>query len=282
LNTYWDYDDPANPKKYLRQSELRFISGTMSGPTSGTAKPLITNKTPRRPTHGVFFQVPLGMVDDRINFSGLGNLLNTWGYYIEFNTDLRPAFMSNLRNPPPPKYRYRLMEFIQPSDALSVYSRTAGKPDYLGREWFSEPLAKNPPPSHPLGENVIALVILPRLSKKDELATTGKLAPRYAYDSTATMNPGNESSTNPSLSPKNQLPPILQVTLVVLSEKSAGRLENGATPPLLDAALDPLFQEAAKFDADLAILEAELIKQKVDYRVFTSSVSIRGAKWSRN
>ena len=56
LNTYWDYDNPTAPKKYLRQSDLRFISGNM---TAGPKK-LLTAVGPRRPTHGIFFQAPLG------------------------------------------------------------------------------------------------------------------------------------------------------------------------------------------------------------------------------
>ena len=30
LNTYWDYDNPAQPQRYLRQSELHFITGKAS------------------------------------------------------------------------------------------------------------------------------------------------------------------------------------------------------------------------------------------------------------
>ena len=48
LNTYWDYDSPTAPTKYLRQSDLRFISGNM---TAGPKK-LLTAAGPRRPTHG--------------------------------------------------------------------------------------------------------------------------------------------------------------------------------------------------------------------------------------
>ncbi len=56
LNTYWDYDDPAKPTRYQRQSDLRFIAGNMQTLTGGATKPV-------RPTHGLFFQAPLGFVD---------------------------------------------------------------------------------------------------------------------------------------------------------------------------------------------------------------------------
>ena len=74
LNTYWDYDNPTKPTRYLRQSDLRFITGR--------TETLLATKTPRRPTHSVFFQAPLGFVNDDTNFSGLDNLINTWGYYV--------------------------------------------------------------------------------------------------------------------------------------------------------------------------------------------------------
>lgn len=77
LNTYWDYDNPTVPKKYLRQSDLRFVAGD--------AEILLKPATLRRPTHSVFFQAPLGYVGDTTNFGGLDNLINTWGYYVEFN-----------------------------------------------------------------------------------------------------------------------------------------------------------------------------------------------------
>jgi hypothetical protein len=52
------------------------------------------------------------------------------------------------------------------------------------------------------------------------------------------------------------------------------------------------FRSSSNFDSDLHLsktipvdadtsLEAELIRQKVNYRIFTSNVPIRAAKWSR-
>src|SRR5258708_3308729 len=49
LNTYWDYDSPSTPKRYLRKSELRFISGRMTGKPAD--KPLLATSALRRPTH---------------------------------------------------------------------------------------------------------------------------------------------------------------------------------------------------------------------------------------
>ena len=279
LNTYWDYDNPQTPKKYFRQSELRFISGNM---TVG-AKKLLSVVKPRRPTQGVFFQAPLGFVDDTANFSGLDNLINTWGYYVEFNYDTRPAFIEAMSAAvkPPNRWRYRLMELMQPSNGLSIYNYTAGNPGYVGKEWFasslpavSVPTAPPVTPTHILAENVIALVLRPRLSKKEEETMSKTLSKDYFYDSTVT-------NADPEINPKSQLPPILQVTMVAIDEVSANRISNGVNPPAFDALLDTLFLDTAKFDADLVTLQTALTNQRISSRIFTSSVSIRGAKWSR-
>ncbi len=286
LNTYWDYDSPTKPTKYLRQSDLRFIAGGMTV-AGGGAKPLLTNSPVRRPTQGVFFQAPLGYVDDAANFSGLDNLLNTWGYYVEFRDEAlaRPAFVTQS-----PRYRYRLMELMQPSNSLSIYQWTSPpiRPTtpYTAKDWFSAalptsavaPVATTPPPPpllvHALADNVIALVVLPKLSKKDETSTVKTLSKNYSYDSTST-------NADADINPKSQLPPIVQVTLVAIDETSAARMANGLTPPALDASLDAIFLDSTKFDDDLKTLQKTLTDQRIGYRVFTSNVSIRGAKWSR-
>ncbi len=56
---------------------------------------------PTGPRREYFFRHPLGYVDDTTDFSGMENLLNTWGYYVEFNKDIRPTFINALSNPPP-------------------------------------------------------------------------------------------------------------------------------------------------------------------------------------
>jgi uncharacterized protein (TIGR02599 family) len=291
LNTYWDYDDPLKPTIYQRQSELRFIMGQM---TTGP-RPLLAKTARRQPTHGVFFQAPLGFVNDAPNFSGLENLLNTWGYYVEFSKDVRPPFIDTMSNPPPARYRYRLMELMQPSNSLSVFKYTSGmhasnKPNtvvYKGKEWFADLLPKTADPgsatavpeaSHVLAENVIALVLLPKLSKKEE--EKGKrLTKDYGYDST---NPTNV--TDPEINPKNQLPPIVQMTVVAIDEGSASRIANGSTPPPFDKLLDTLFLDAGAFEADLQLLQATLASASppIRFRVFTTNIGIRGAKWSKD
>jgi uncharacterized protein (TIGR02599 family) len=281
LNTSWDYHYPngntaAQPDKYVRQSDLRFIAGQ--------TQTLMASANPPRPTHGIFFQAPLGYVDDTTNFGGLDNLLNTWGYYLEYNKDIRPPFIDALPHAPPLRYRFRLMEYMQPANKLTIYSLTSGNPGYTGHEWFTNALNDPAPPVHVLAENVVALVLLPKLSPSED-STGAKLAPTYAYDSTT-----DASSGSPSLNPKNQLPPIVQVTLVAIDEASAARMTDTDITNLTGE-LGGLFTDVTQYDTDLKLtpgasgnpsLANYLSSHKINYRIFTTNVSLRGAKWSRN
>ena len=279
LNTYWDYDVPSAPTKYVRQSELRFISGN-------TVALAGTPAAPRQwLTHGVFFQAPLGFSQDTTTY-GLENLLNTWGYFIEFGDDSaqRPAIVTTAITPL--RYRYRLCEMMQPTNALTIYggtggnSGTSGNPSYAGKDWFSVAMnlpdtATNPArPVHVLAENIIALIILPKLSQTEDLTGTA-LAPTYLYDSTA-------KNTNAELNPKNQLPPVVEVTMVAIDEGSAIRLAQGQGATMPDFGLNGLFTNASQMDADLNTLETTLASKHINYHVFSTNVAIKGAKWSRD
>jgi len=273
LNTYWDYDDPSAPTRYIRQSELRFLSG----PTEAIAGSPPAGK--RWPFQGVFFQASLGAAQPgQTDLSGLNSLLNTWGYFVEFGSDdtFRPPILNG--SAIPLRYRFRLCELIQPANELTIYDHTSGaasgKPktiSYTGNDWFAPALTSSAGrPVHELAENVIALILLPKLSS-DEDPSRSQLAPLYTYDSTTTRS-------DEKINSKNQLPPVMQLTMVSLDESSARRLENGSTMPNLG--LDGLFTDATKYEADLRQLEQTLTQKNLNYRVFTTSVQLREAKWS--
>ena len=285
LNTYWDYLDASNatrttnnsstfvPARYARQSELRFISGPA---LAGTA----TGVTPR-PTHSIFFVAPLGEVSSTTDYSGLPNLLNTWGYYVEYADDsnMRPGFLRGLE-PPLKKSRFRLMELMQPSEAMTLYKYTSGSSTYDGKEWFTDaldpssavPPSQASPPVHVLAENVIALVLLPKLTPQED-STGTLLSPAYSYDSTV-------KRATAAINSKNQLPPVVQITMVSIDETSANRM-TAADNTALQTKLGTLFTDATQYAADLATLEQYLVDKRINYRIFTTNVSIKGAKWSR-
>jgi uncharacterized protein (TIGR02599 family) len=242
LNTYWDYDDPTKPTKYIRQSELRFLSGRGASATDWQ-----TNYDPTRPTHAVFFFAPLGYVENPSDanksnpYRGLDNLLNTWGYFIHYDNDrqLKPPFVKS-----PDRNRLRLMEVMVPSQNVNIYN-LINSPSYASYGWrFGSGgggTAVENIYSHVLAENVIALVLLPKLSKADidkwnasgggkydETSLVGKTS--YTYD---TYAPAGNLKKDPRLNPKNQLPPIVQVSMVAIDEASAIRMSDADNQDLL-------------------------------------------------
>ncbi len=308
LNAYWDYDNALAPTKYLRRSELRFTSGPME---------VIGGTTPAgtlRPLHGVFFLAPFGETVDA-KYNGYDNLLCTWGYFMEVGSDekLRPPFMTNAMLEP--RYRPRLMEFSHPAENNIIFTKTSGitrvasgeklGKDYVGKTWYQNPLkgasasggVQTPPITpniHVIAENIVAFVILPRLSIEDEEEVKGAagdpdlspIAPRYEYDSSPVPGAPDARYNKGITNPKNQLPPLLQVTMVAVDEAGAQKLGYS------QATLDPLglsskFKESKDYSEDLLTsgppdsLENKLIAKRVNYRVFSTNVVIRGAKWSR-
>ncbi|XHR27113.1 MAG: Verru_Chthon cassette protein C [Chthoniobacteraceae bacterium] len=291
MNTYWDYVDANGnfrsgssfvPARYVRQSELRFISGpSLTGDAS-------------KPTHAIFFQAPLGVTSGTA-YANLATALNTVGYYLEFESDKdqRPACILNAQ-PNHFDYRFRLKEMIEPTESLTLYQYTSGSGNssYKGAEWYMTPMGTNTTGtswSRVMADNIVALVFLPKLSTEED-STGTKLCPNYTYDSTLT-------NADPLINPKNQLPPVVQVTMVAIDEESAARLAgmNGNAMP--DLGLETLFQDASKYQADLDQLQANLLRRTysnngntyspavklptaVNYRIFTTNVPIRTAKWS--
>lgn len=275
LNTYWDYDSATAPQRYVRRSELRFISGNI--PDVATAL-----NPSACPTHAVFFQAPLGYVADG-TYHGMENLLNTCGYYLQLADDskTRPAFLTS-----PSRERLRLMQLLEPSESLTLYTGSSGKPAYNATDWFTTPLGATSY-SHVLAENVIALVIIPEEIVPDPVDSSKTvkqvIGSSYSY-STAPAVP----LVSPQPKTENQLPPLLQVTMVAIDEASAQRLQSMGDP-VATLGLGSLFSfpgdlsnpSQPGYAQDLKTLESKLQSLKLTYRIFTSVVSIRGAKWSR-
>jgi len=325
LNTYWDYADvngnprtAANaptfvPSSYLRQSELQFISGQSMSSTTQSTGLLSALASTRAPllytTHSIFFQAPLGYSSTTTSTATLANLLNECGYFIEFSSDSvdRPNFLTTTSGTTtiPLRYRFRLKELSIPTESNEIYTYVSNQ---FPPNWITDPLTLAAPLKRTIADNIIALIILPMRSPNDPATsgTTAQLAPHYAYDSRAwvTTSPTNPVVANADSSPlvgttRNQLPPLVQVTMVAIDEPSALRLAavNGKTMPTftntaLTGGLSSIFQTASsatgiangqygdEYLTDLASLQQALANLHITYRVFSTSISISQAKWS--
>ena len=271
LNTYYDYQDASGnwvggasstaPATYARRSDLHFICGqgnTLLG-TSSTLTPV---------THAVFFQSPLGW---STTYTAQQRLLNACGFYVAYGPDPNvPSFLSGLA----PRYRYRLMEFLQPSEKLQVYQTATGN------TWFTQPISGSydTASNYVLAENVIALVIWPKLSGGDQtIAGTTGLTTDYTYD---TRKAGVTST--------NQLPPVVQVSIVTIDEASAIHLGNTSSPPNAAVGLTPTIFTSSTYPSagqnqlqiDLAQMETTLTASHLNFRVYQTEVAIGGAKWT--
>jgi uncharacterized protein (TIGR02599 family) len=180
------------------------------------------------------------------------------GYFVEFSDDTsEPAFLLTTH-----RYRWRLRQVEQPSEALQVYAASSTS------AWIQQlvPASASAPM---LAENVIALVVLPDRYAADNGAA---LAPTYSYDS---RNGANAVTLN-------QLPPRLILALVAIDELSAERLalQNGANAPALVAA--NLFQQGtpSQLAQDLATLDASLTAQKIGHRIYRRELQLPSAAWS--
>ena len=255
LNTYWDYNDPNSPTKYERHSELHFLSS----PSSSVGGSGLT--AAKNPGHAVFFQAPTGIVAEEKEYANLPNLLNVWGFFVEFGSDEAdvPDFLNNLVTP---KYRYRLKQWQVPSEYVGVYATTSGN------AWINLTGSGAIRPQT-LAENVILLLAIPRMptvagAPGSILADSG-----FVYDS--------RSGTSSDFQ-KNQLPPAMEVIMVAIDEASAQRLadEHGSSPPLTI----PSFSSTTSFEKDLADFREDLDEQKVRYIILRSIVTMRAGRWS--
>lgn len=272
LNPYWGYADSTTeykgiadaPNRYARLSDLRFVTGRASTLLTGGSKP----------GHCSFFVAPVGFHVNS-DYDGLKSLLTTMGYFVSSVSDATtiPPFLAGRI---PEATRFRLMEFRQPAEMNPIYAVQSGSASASAwlSNWLAEARNDDSPYLNTIADNVIALILSPRLAPEAGLAEADEtsIAADYTYDS---MNQTNAATLN-------QMPPLVQVTMVAIDEPSAKRLTNfgsGAMPDLLGQS-GAAFSTASRYESDLEDLEDYLTQQRIQYRVFTTTVAIRTAKWS--
>jgi uncharacterized protein (TIGR02599 family) len=151
-----------------------------------------------------------------------------------------------------------------------------------------------------LADNIIALVLLPKLAEQDRPSPTRlDLAPNYNYDTRPSTDDGTPKETDKfdAVDKKqvHQLPPIMQVTMVAIDEATAIRQQQltGQIAPDWTESLFNAVSNEEDFRRDLGepvspaagsllyrLQHPTTPSLKISYRVYTSDVVIRGAKWS--
>jgi len=265
LNTYWEYDNPTAPTVYRRQSDLQFL--------------VIQNTQKSGYGQEIYFPSPQAYSSDTTLRSTEG-LLNACSFFVRYDSDqnFRPSTQQG-----PLRYRYRLMQALQPTENFAVYKSgldaTATEAQWTAywtaHAWTTD--ISNTSTAQfitPLADNVIAMIIWPRLTLADDEAGT-LLASHYIYDS----KDGQYSKPQKNIA--NQLPPTLHVTLVTISEASAAALNMGSTPPtVIESALNNKFTDVTQYQQDLVDLASKLDSNKIDYTILNTTVILRESKWS--
>ena len=292
LNSYIDYDRDASGNilnstgasgktiAYVRQSNLHFLCG----PPEGFGYPELAG-TRQCHSHAVFFEAPLGYAGNSTITQGMNSALNVCGYYVEFSDDSgsRASFLSGIIKP---RWRYRLMEVRQDTESLGVYASTfnfaTGTPMPYSLTWLTSGLGltASEHPQRVLAENVIAMVLLPRLPVSDPRYAATYLTDNFVYNSRLYLD-------NPAASyaakTRNALPPVMQLILVVIDEPSASRLADkyGDIAPFGPDSHMPvsgLFSDPEKLGDDIETLTKYLKGNRINYRLFSSDILIRNAQ----
>jgi len=317
LNTYWEnVFDPLHSdslgqqfkkaRSYVRQSELQFVCG----PTS-TVITSASGSSQNYPGHAVFFQAPLGITrlvtatGSQVNTENMVNLLCGRGYFVEWGDDqpYRPPFLNSL-NSVPVRFRLRLMEYSPTAEMNRIYDQNlrplvdnqTGVNN--GKRWFNEGVAAvlsstvqdnetniTRAFTRPIAENILALIISPQIESNNTSASPPYvIAPAYLYDSTLI----GSTALGGSQGTQHLLPPLLRVTMVAIDSRGGETLSSDSE--LRDQILQTvsgLFTQASQFESDLegtpddpGTLETVLLKSKINFRVFTTTIAMKQARWS--
>lgn len=290
LNSYWGYNHPDRPTRWQRQSELHFATVYSDDTLSSGAN--------RASGHGFFFQAPFGYAGSEASTDGdsrldyLEGLLNAWGYYVEFNSDLpaRTPFLQREDAIYPERKRFRLMELRIPSEDLSVMRPPSSDPDGLPaialessesgvNQWFADATVRAEY-ARPIAENVLGMVVSPRLSDGTLPEGNSRIAPDYIYNSRRYQFDGSSAT---ALLSRHQLPELLDITLIATDEVSWIRFEEtyGETAPeVFLEEMGQRFQLVSNYEEDLEELKEWMIEQGLEPRVFRVAVPLRSSKFT--
>lgn len=295
MDATWAYHMGSNINNsyFKRESDLHFVLGSNSDLLAGNTEV----------SQAVFFQAPLGFTGTSTGATGplpqnldrAHEMLNCWGYFIEFGSDLnqRPSFLqtSSATTLNPERYRFRLMEFRLPAEQSVLYSIGLNSltSTTLGYRWFRGPFQDNSTlAAHatPVAENVLAMILVPySITTQAQLIgdTSAQFIPEtdYRYDSRLFQwTPGNAKAART----RHQLPAMVQINLIVTDEPSYQRFEDSLGSPTAAASrlrtvFAGRFQDHSRHASDMSAVESQLNLLKLNYKILSTNVAMRGAKW---
>ncbi len=277
LNPYWDYDNPLAPAAYFRQSDLQFI----------------VRQNVQNAGYGqeIYFVTP-GTYSSTTSLRATHGLMNACSAFVHFgsSSDFQPTGTGK------EKFRYRLMFGLQTAENLSIFNkppRVAGQSvaayrvalqQYWDAAAWLTPISNKSGSSlgsaaifiTPLVDNVIALIAWPRLSTAED--KDGK-----ELTSDFTYNSQNNAMTSPQPLTANQLPPVVNLTMIVISEASAARLDRGSSnpPAEIESALAGRFSSVLQYQQDIDAVSKALSANGIDFKIVTTALPLRESKWSR-
>lgn len=228
------------------------------------------------------------------------NLLCARGYFVEWGTDLafRPTFLNSApySTTVPPRSRLRLMEYSPTAEKNRIYADVVRPVVDHSKQWFqdaltsvvtSEETVASRAFTRPIAENILALIISPQTETTQATDTPTAIAPNYYFDSTVVGPLANSSRPQGT---QHTLPPLLKVTMVALDERSGeffARAENSSLVSKVLGGTSALFKNATSYIADLdgtdqqqGALETLLLQNKLEYRIFTTTIALKESRWS--
>lgn len=327
------------PASFARASELWFVCGPTTG--GAAASTWTAGSATKYPGDAVFFTAPMG-IPSTATYKFLPRALNFVGFYVNYGqlktigtASPLPAWLATAlgfgaTNSTSP-YRYRLMQYMEYSDKTSIYNNTilpsSNYSNATSSQLTNAITGNNVPPglvnamgeNVVLAENIVLLIIRPRIEESDEQLLAGTnylnisggytatiansvISPGYNYDSFAwwtgvpygPSNGGRILSATYAKYMRNQIPPIVDVAMVAVDPNSIVRLGTAtAAPPTALQVPTTLFnlsntvttganEVSSNMDADLATFGAQLAAAHIHYRVFRSSIQMEGAAWADN
>lgn len=267
----YGYGGPPGVPKSPLQAPTGYTTTAQLGIVMGQSNSIFTGLggSTMSPGHAVVFQAPMGYTLNA-DYRQLNRLMCVRGYYVLFGNDsqyLPQGLTGSLQT----KFRYRLWEYQPPAETNMVYAPNQSTAWTKVAQGDMQPV-QGVNTVRPVAENILTLVLAPSFGTSS--SSTGSVV--TVNQNTTPAHYDFNSYTPADTKLKYHLPTSVQVVMVAIDEESAIRLaqEYGSNPPQLYSAS---FTNPSSMANDLKIVRESLLKHHVNFRVFSSSVTIPAA-----